>query len=379
MKLGAHQVKLDIPTGLALAGYIDRSGVSQGFLDPLYLQALLFHTENFSLGLVIVDLLGVPENLSLAGNGTHLVIPIATHAHSGPNPEAVKEQVENSTRVALAEAQKDLDEVVEVEILRFPVHGVCSRRDILCEEPIETSLIIWKRRAHHPVAFLIFPCHPTVLGPDNLLYSADLAGRLREAVASKVGAFTVYLNSYAGNISTHYTRKSRSYQELDRLTNIFLSQFPSTPGKTVVFCPLQWWETTISLPIATIKQGTPIDDRALPGVRLAAQRRKMGLEKFAHARLCLVRAGEMGFLFTPFELFQETGKCIEKLLRPLFPWPFVIGYALNYRSYVVPKRQKGTYEWFASPYTSEAEPKLLEAVRSLLKSINVDRNTFPKD
>lgn len=368
MKLGGHQIKLDIPTGLPMAGYIDRSGVSQGFLDPLHLQALVFHVENFSLGLVTVDLLRVPENFSLAGNGIDFVIPVATHTHSGPDPEVVKEQVQNLAVIALAEARKDLDEVVGVEILRFPVHGVCSRRDILCEEPIEASLIIWKRRAHQPIAFLIFPCHPTVLGPDNLLYSADLVGCLREAVASKIGAFTVYLNSYAGNISTHNTRKSRSYQEVHRLTKVFLSQFPSSPGKTVEFYPLQWWEITTSLPIATRKRAMPVDERALPGMRLAAHRQNTGREKFSHAGLCLVRAGEMGFLFTPFELFQETGKHIEKLMRPLFPWPFVIGYALSYRSYVVPKRCKGMYEWFASPYTSEAERRLLKAVRCLLQN-----------
>lgn len=350
-----------------MAGYIDRTGVSQDVLDPLQVQAFLLEDRGRSLALVVADILGVPDGLMLEGEDADFVIPVATHTHSGPSPELVRKRLEDVGKAAITLARKDLDEVTRVEVKRFPVRGVCSRRDVRDFHPIEAGIIVSYRRERPPISLLVFPCHPTVLGPENLAYSGDLAACIRRKMAERSGGAVVYLNSCAGNISTHYTRRSRTVQEIERLAKEFLSQIPSCPGKTVGFHPLNWCISEVELPVAPRSELSPMDERALPGVRLARQRGPGSFEKMRVAALALVQVGDIALLFLPFEVFYGTCQEILKLLRTAFPEPFVVAYAMGYRPYIVPRGHEGTYEWFASIYGSEAEEVLLAAIRKLMQ------------
>jgi hypothetical protein len=206
-----------------------------------------------------------------------------------------------------------------------------------------------------------------VLGPENLAYSADLAGRIRAKSARWLGGLAVYLNSCAGNISTHYTRQARTIGEMERLAEKFLAQLPSSPGQEVNFRPLKWWTTEVRLPLAQRQGVTPMDERALPGIRLASQRWR--LDDFRTAPLALVQLGDVAFLFLPFEIFYETGQRLMEVMRLSFKWPLIVGYAMAYRPYVVPRGREGTYEWFASTYAEEAEEVLTKEVTKLVRSV----------
>ncbi|MGY4707689.1 hypothetical protein ACVNPS_08095 [Candidatus Bipolaricaulota sp. J31] len=366
MKAGVGQIPLDPPLGLPMGGYIDRTGVSQDVLDPLQVQAFLLEEGRRSLALVVVDLLGIPDGLVLDSEGVDFVIPVATHTHSGPRPELVRERLADAGSAAISLARRDLDEVIRVEVKRFPVRDVCSRRDIPDPHPLEAGIVLWHRRKRAPISLLVFPCHPTVLGPDNLAYSGDLAACIRRKLTERSAGTAIYLNSCAGNISTHYTRKARTAREIERLAEEFLSQLPPGPGGYTDFRPLNWWTSKIRLPLRPRPAVSPVDERALPGVRLARRRELAPLDRLRVAVLALVQAGDLALLCLPFEVFYCTCQEILELLRTAFPEPFVVGYALAYRPYIVPRGHEGSYEWFASIYGPEAEEMLLAAIRRLL-------------
>lgn len=62
-----------------------------------------------------------------------------------------------------------------------------------------------------------FPCHPTVLGPDNLLASADFAAGIEALLNCDIA---VFLNGAAGDISTRFTRQESSFAECSRMSQI---------------------------------------------------------------------------------------------------------------------------------------------------------------
>lgn len=212
-----------------------------------------------------------------------------------------------------------------------------------------------------------------MLGPENLAYSADLAGRIREGVAGRIGGLAVYLNSCAGNVSTHHTRRARTVREMERLAEKFLAQLPYPPGQEVDFRPLKWWTAAVRLPLAQRQGVQPVDERALPGMRLASQR--WHLDDFRTAPLALVQLGDVAFLFLPFEVFYETGQRLMEVMRLSFQWPLIVGYAMAYRPYVVPRGREGTYEWFASAYAEEAEEVLIKEVAELMRAVAQNGNS----
>ncbi len=369
MKVGVSSVPLEPPPGLPMAGYIDRTDVNHGVLDPLEVLAFVVEDRGRSLALVVADLLGIPDGLMWENVGVDFVIPIATHTHSGPSPELMREKLLRAGEEAISKACAQSEEVVSVEVMRFPVRDVCSRRDINDPSPLEAGLISWHRRRRPPIYLLFFGCHPTVLGPENTMYSGDLAACIRRALSRKYGGTILYLNSCAGNISTHYTRRSRTYAEIERLTEVFLDQVPSGPWRQVEINPLSWQTSQVELPVVPRAALTPVDERASVGARLARSRAPSFLERVRTAEIAFLRLGEIGIFFHPFELFLSTCSVITSALKGVLAEPFVVGYAMAYRPYIVPVGREGTYEWFASVYAPDAEEVLLVAVRDLIKKV----------
>jgi hypothetical protein len=75
-------------------------------------------------------------------------------------------------------------------------------------------------------ALLNYACHPTVMGPDNLLISADFPGYACLAVERGLGPGVVvlYTNGALGDVGTRLVRRSRSFAEAERLGTIVGSE-----------------------------------------------------------------------------------------------------------------------------------------------------------
>lgn len=61
-----------------------------------------------------------------------------------------------------------------------------------------------------------FACHPTVLGPQNLYISADLAGYLSVSLQHRFGCAAMILQGAAGDMSNRLYRQGNDYPELIR-------------------------------------------------------------------------------------------------------------------------------------------------------------------
>jgi hypothetical protein len=356
IKVGISSMDLSFPKGLEMAGYILRKGVSAGYHDPLQLFCIYLNKNETEMAILVFDLLTVPKTFPKQIDNIKL-IPIATHTHSGPKPSLVKDILESSAREALVKAKQNSANLNKLVVKQSEVSGICDFRDKQDSTTVPANLIEFET-ARQRFSITLFPCHPTILGPENLLYSSDIAGAIRRKLQMKDGYPVVFLNSCCGDLSTHKTRKERSFAEIERLSDIFLEQY--TPYVVYQTCvPEKFSLKEIEFEIENVEKNieeTSLNERDLPGVMLLKQRGQ--LPKKEKITISFLVIDSLKFIFVPFELFF--GFC--NLVSSIAKFTFIVCYANSPASYVVPKSVKSGYEWFASPYAEDTEDKLLSLI-----------------
>jgi neutral ceramidase len=243
--LRAAVAKTDItpPPGLPMYGFLDRirdDKLSSGTLDPLYARVLVLEVGERRLALVTLDLgrtFNDSELLSLgqrvkSSAGISFLIVTASHTHSGPNildenpgnhPPAWETRALYRIAGAVEEASHHLVDA-RLGTGRSEVYIGYNRRQAhlngrvtmlwtnphkLPTSPIDPS--VWVMRLDdskgRPLAILInYACHPVVLGPDNLKYSADFVAAMASTVEKTFDSAPLcfFLQGADGDINPYY-------------------------------------------------------------------------------------------------------------------------------------------------------------------------------
>lgn len=216
--------------GVPMWGYLDRPHGASGTLDPLHAKVLLFANGEVTLALAVLDLGRVPMpevtariRARAAELGVDHVILSATHTHGGPLLEFSEQPFVAHIAHAIVEAIGEaLERLEPVQIGRGRAsidigHNRRMIRDGQCcmlwrnAERIPTSpvdhealLMTLARENGEPLVHLVnFACHPVVLGPDNLQFSADWSGEMTRLVTEATGAECVFLQGGAGDINPY--------------------------------------------------------------------------------------------------------------------------------------------------------------------------------
>ena len=196
---------------MPLAGFAARQSVASGIHDDLFARALVLENRGEVAALVSVDVLALPGEFvnrvrraiaERTGIGPETVMVACTHTHAGPvtistffNPE---ETVDANYMDELADAITESVAVAWRE--RFParvgvgsgqVVGVGANRRSADLKPIDEEIGIIKiedadRRLR--AVCINYACHPTVLGPDNLLVTGDFPAFAIERIEKAIGA-----------------------------------------------------------------------------------------------------------------------------------------------------------------------------------------------
>ncbi|MDP8981462.1 MAG: hypothetical protein M3O35_12830 [Acidobacteriota bacterium] len=230
-RAGAARINLDPPLGLPMVGYGARN--AQGVLDPLQARALVLSDGTRTLALVTLDLcflFEVPEmeqiRAAVRPKGVDEVVFHASHTHSAPslpaNREAYAQAVQKIEQV-IAEAAAALEPARIGSGFGMTYIGHNRRRALpdgsmemlWRDEPgVSTSPVdptVGVIRINHadgkPLAILVnYACHPVVLGPDNLKYSADYPGEMRNAIEEALGGTAFFLQGAPGDINPFYDK-----------------------------------------------------------------------------------------------------------------------------------------------------------------------------
>nr|MDO8100750.1 neutral/alkaline non-lysosomal ceramidase N-terminal domain-containing protein [Candidatus Njordarchaeota archaeon] len=438
LKAGLSCVDITPPVGTPLEGYIERREVSQGVHDRLFAKAVVLSDgETNKVAIVSVDLSGVGRRLvefarrgveSKTGIQGSNVMIAATHTHSGPRgvvdfftgeeafskgffDRRLSEKIGNAIVKAVVDANNKLREA-SMGLGRGTATGICSNRRTP-EGPFDPELGViridsaTKRQLMGCV--INYSCHPTVLGPSNLLISADFPAYIYDTMETSMRKpreekiVVSYLNGASGNVSTRFTRREATFAEAERIGRALGSE-----ALKILRVTRSNNDTTISTANEIIK----LRQRKLPpldsvksnlksGMGLLTQLRARGapegeirvVESLTEGARGLLAAYDYASKFegrefeveiqvfklgdtvtlcaVPAELFVELGLEIKRKLKRMNP--LVVGYANGFIGYVLTEEahREGGYESLSTFLEANAGTRMVEEVEKLARSLSL--------
>lgn len=225
------------PPNVQMWGYGDRKGPSTGTLDPLHARALVLKAGDQTVAIATMDLGRVPRptvldkvRMRVKKAGVTHAIFTASHTHGGPVMEMDDaphvRDIADKLAECIEEAASTLQPVkigvgpaafdVSHNRRRITPDGKCEmlwrNEKKLPTTPVDHEATIIKFETMDGKSFATvvhFACHPVVLGPDNLEYTADYVGELCRIVKEKTGAECLFLQGGCGDINPYLDKTPR--------------------------------------------------------------------------------------------------------------------------------------------------------------------------
>ena len=239
LRAAAAAVEITPPTGSLLYGYGARgTNRSAGVHDPLYARALVLEAGGETAALVTLDLGSIRKENTLpirqavldAAGFDHVLLN-ASHTHSAPLFEADfpsagspwVEELERRIAGVVLEAYAAL-RPARVAVGWGRASEGHNRRRVLPDGSVE---MFWRNRERlptaplddsvgvlavdgadgEPIATVVnFAVHPVILGPENMLVSADYPGAMAALVAERGGGVPMLLQGAAGDINPFWDK-----------------------------------------------------------------------------------------------------------------------------------------------------------------------------
>jgi neutral ceramidase len=430
LKAGFSKVCISPPVGAPLAGFAARQKVSSGIHDDLFSRALVLENEDTAVAIVSVDVLALPcefvkrvRTAIQAGTGLapDSVMIAATHTHAGPvtittffNPdESVNQDYMNVL------AGNITSSVTEAWRSRFParvgvgvghVEGVGVNRRSSDQRPVDEEIGVVKIEdadGKTRAVLINYACHPTVLGPDNLMVTGDFPAFAVKELEDSIGpeGFAMFVNGTQGNISMGHSSElsaigvvtpGRTFDRAAELGQLLaLATQEALPSiKTINHATLGTAAMSIELPLkkyppfeetssllkeaeAHLAQVISEDGNAIDRYRKAMSEHLYASINNFYAKetraldngllpleLQAIRINGAAFVAVPAEVFVEIGL----RLKESAPFQtFIVGIANGYIGYLptTAAHAVGGYEVVSSKCQPQAENVLIERVLTL--------------
>jgi hypothetical protein len=226
---GVARTIITPPKGIYLIGYGDRSKTNTGVHDELTATALVLDDGNTRIGIVALDILTINE--FIVDRIRDRLAPIevvlcCSHTHSGPIAYADEKSPRKNQKYINKLVNRVVDAVKRAEKHLSPVRleysigessvGI-NRREKMPDGSIDigrnpdgprdgtvqvvsifsaTEKNSSDQEANRLATIVNYACHGTVLGPDNLLVSADWIGAMRPKIESELGGLSLFLSLF---------------------------------------------------------------------------------------------------------------------------------------------------------------------------------------
>ena len=241
LKAGVARVDITPPVGTMMGGYRLRKAPSEGIHDPLYAKALIFEQGKQRIALVTTGLGAIGQDVvekteKLIENKTGIrkeaILISASHTHSGPNTFLFPGQKINESYLdilpgylagAVFWAANNM-QLVKIGAGRGKIRGISFNRRIKIKDgkvrlnwekippgeitgrgPVDEELAIIKvetLKGKLLATLVNFTLHAAVIGPQNLLFSADWPGYATKLIEEvKKGCVALFTNGAEGNIN----------------------------------------------------------------------------------------------------------------------------------------------------------------------------------
>lgn len=248
MKAQITKVEITPKEPCYLCGHAIRLDLSQGVMDPLYVSALIMEDNEKKNVFLSYDLILIDEELSMkiksevakeieCAEDNVVVSFIHTHAAPETGEKSVFNDPEKGARVgyrdflvesarkAVSLANQNLEDV-EIFYASTLIDGFYSNRNDK-NRPCDKSANLFKllRKDQSILAVMVnMTCHPTVLGPQNYLISADLFGAIRSALSDIYHCDVLMMQGAAGDMGNRQYRQGNDQKELFRMRDGIVPQ-----------------------------------------------------------------------------------------------------------------------------------------------------------
>lgn len=390
MKIGTGESDITPPFPCKMAGFgLARQQEHNGVHDPLGARCALFENKGEKLALCSIEVVGIKADIvaqiraALPG-GLDLpperLVLVCTHTHGGPVIEGdyAAFLIERVVEAVIA-AHGDLRE-------RTLGGGIASHKEWIGfnRRRLETGflpvdreipfLVVSESDGRPRAVLFHYACHPSILGPDNLLITADWPGYARKVLQEQLGdgVSVFYLKGTEGNINTGYSAgisalgikiPTRTYRTAERVGKVIARSVLDGLGDAggfeapVLACASRqvelayrphaeleayrkrgaWWEKEID---RLEREQNPLHpriiaakvERAYAGFTVSAleQIRAEGVASRS-VEQTVFRIGEAGFLTFPGEFFVESGLQTKKEAKSRVTFP--LGITNDYLGY----------------------------------------------
>jgi neutral ceramidase len=371
LRAGVAKADLDPPNNIPMAGY-GSARFSKGTLDPLEARVLALSDGSRTIAFITLDLCftfdpAVMDRIRAEVRPTvDEVIFHASHTHSGPTYTEAPQALEHAAPRIVKAIQEASQRMVPARIGNgwgqtyigfnrryIEVDGAVkmlwrNEPKVSTTFPVDPTVGVIRvdRSDGTPLAILVnYACHPVVLGPENVAYSADYPGEMRRYVEQEMGhgSMAFFLQGAPGDINPYYDKTplvedavavmKQTGQKLGtvavRVARSVMTSVPTNPriqSKTVVLTVGNRWNTT------KLEAELKTRYHASPGImkRLLAQDMQMPVTTL------VINLGspdqDLAFVGMPGEPFVE----FQMQLRAKSPLPnsFLLGYTNGYFAYL---------------------------------------------
>ena len=425
---GSAKINITPTESKLLAGYMTIRQ-SQGIHDPIYGRIIAIKSHQTILILVSLDLICIDhyyteklrKKISAQTNvSPEFIFLHATHTHSGPGgtihetspiwrafpdlwmpyDNTLVEDQQQKIVVGVKQALVNLEEC-KISICEGAAHGIGANR-ISTEieyDPI-LKVIEFECSSNKKIILYSFSCHPTIMNRDNLFISADFPGITSFNLENENNVeIALFLNGPSGDISTRFTRKSASFEEVRRLGTQLSTEILKllTHKKTPTIEEATYKVEVVDLNLRKKEGFSELEQKLLELNRKYKFYKEVSEKNYANLRkieseiegisalirksetlensipiiteIQAIKLGEIIFVSVPGEIFNETGKEITSYYNgvPVF----IAGNTNDYIGYIVPERYYASDSYEASMTILEkgSAEKIKDTIINIIESM----------
>lgn len=392
-----------------LSGHAIRTELSNGIINPLWATALVLDIDGTKLVWVSVELIGLDKTYTDVirnqiqdkyGVDINLINIDFVHTHSAPEyrkvnyfggpgevpgyMDFVKKQILKAVDICFKQ------NFIEVEAYydTVTIDGCyCNRNGM--EKPCDKTVttVEFKNEDKVVAGLCNFTCHSTVLGPQNLKVSSDLAGYVARACEKQWGVYPVIAIGAAGDMSNRHYRQGNDLNELNRVGNEMMSQV-FNENRTVnklnitkpkvnlyrfheVYQPeLENKQKQYVEIKSKVENAKTYDEKKTFTSALAMAKKGLACNPFDLDLQCAyVDLGDLRYFVIPAELFSRFGISIKKAMNCKCPilWGYcnyTVGYLGNIEDY------GASFETASSDIPKGTTERITEEIIQFIKESN---------
>lgn len=396
MYFGAAKTVMNPPIGTHLSGFpVERA--CTGIHDSIHAKVLAIGEHTADMLIISLDVVGIDaeyvrelrekieERYSVPAEN---ILVHATHTHSGPGGtiretsvvwKAFKHWMPYNRELVLNQHEKILQAVRDAIETLEPctifygsglVEGIAANR-ISPERHYKPELQVLEFRTVSGKRSIVyhFACHPTILHADNLDVSADFPGAASSYLEAEEDVeVALFLNGPSGDVSTRFTRRQTSFDEVNRIGQILADKVVDVLNKKVQIHSSECISRNLKLELnirsfdshelmqwrleelrnafkeaqssnflqAELRRMESEIEGASASIQLSSKLRDIAS---VETEVQIIRLGDLYFIGIPGEMFYESGQKINDAfgMKNSTEHILMLGNTNDYIGYIVPR------------------------------------------